>query len=384
MNRFNAFAKLILPGALAVAISAHVAAQPVVTGNLTLYYAFDEIVTMGDGIRQFVDKSGNDFPGTIYEGDPAADSDPGTLTLETDNPVRGAGAARLQQSSNSGDLPVFVDVDGRRITEEFPDLLPTSGLNGLSGLTIAAWLNVTSNEAGDQSVFQARTSDAGHGAPHFQLQGNGKLRMTFRSQSGGNVVNTQLFIDGSEDSGARYPVDEWFHYAGTYDAVANSWAMYYNGNQIGAGQGTGEELGDWGGLDSDLFSAGLGAVYDSGGRRFDGLMDELYVFNRALTADEIQQLVNPPAPVECGDFNDDGVVDTADYEILTSNFNTRGGFEVGDCTFDGRIDLKDFLEFRVAFAAAQQGVAAVPEPTAACLAVLGLLATLAWRTRAAG
>ncbi len=373
----------VLPGALAVAMLSNAVAQPVVTGNLTLYYDFDEIVTTDDGVKQFLDKSGNGLPAaTIHEGDPQADTDPGSLTLETDNPFRGVGAANFQQSPNAGDLPVFVDVNGRYITENFPELLPTSGLNGFSGLSLAAWLNVRSNESGDQSVFQARTSDAGHGAPHFQLQGSGKLRMTFRNQTGGSVVDVpQPFVDGTQDSGAKYPVGEWFHYAGTYDAVENVWAIYYNGVPIASGEGTGEELGDWGGVDSDLFSAGIGAVYDSGGRRLDGLMDEFYVFNRALTPDEILQLVNAPPPMDCGDFNGDEVVDQADYEILVANFNTSGGFEAGDCTFDGRVDLKDFLDFREAFAAAQQGVAVVPEPSAVYLVVIGLLASFGCRTR---
>ncbi len=109
-------------------------------------------------------------------------------------------------------------------------------------------------------------------------------------------------------------------------------------------------------------------------------MDEFYVFNRALTPDEILQLVNAPPPMDCGDFNGDEVVDRADYEILVANFNTRGGFEAGDCTFDGRVDLKDFRDFREAFAAVQQGVAVVPEPAAVYLVVIGLVASFGCRT----
>ena len=75
-------------------------AQPLVTGNLTIYYDFDEIVN-----NQFCDESGNGFHGTIHE------DGPGTLTLETVNALRGAGAARFQQSTNPSDPPVFVDVD---------------------------------------------------------------------------------------------------------------------------------------------------------------------------------------------------------------------------------------------------------------------------------
>jgi len=57
----------------------YVLAQPLVTGNLTLYYDFDEIVINADGVKQFLDESGNNLPGTIYEGDLDVDFEPGML-----------------------------------------------------------------------------------------------------------------------------------------------------------------------------------------------------------------------------------------------------------------------------------------------------------------
>ena len=66
-----------------VAYGMPVVAQPLVTGNLTLYYDFDEIVTNGDGQKQFIDESGNDFRATVHEGDPDIDVEPGTVTVET-------------------------------------------------------------------------------------------------------------------------------------------------------------------------------------------------------------------------------------------------------------------------------------------------------------
>ena len=70
-----------------VALYGQAIAQPLVTGNLTLYYDFDEIVNNADGEKQFLDESGNNFHGTIHEGD-EFDLDPGTLTVATDNTNR--------------------------------------------------------------------------------------------------------------------------------------------------------------------------------------------------------------------------------------------------------------------------------------------------------
>ncbi len=81
-----------------------------------------------------------------------------------------------------------------------------------------------------------------------------------------------------------------------------------------------------------------------------------------------------------GDFNEDGVIDTADFLILAANFDTGRTFAEGDNNFDGRVNLLDFVEFRRLFQAAQQqgATAAVPEPSS--LTMLGL-ALFAWAFR---
>jgi len=73
-----------------------------------------------------------------------------------------------------------------------------------------------------------------------------------------------------------------------------------------------------------------------------------------------------------GDFNDDGAVDVADFQILLANFNTGTTFAEGDSTFDGVVDLHDFIDFRQSFEAAAAGAASVPEPSAMILAMLAL------------
>ena len=50
-----------------------------------------------------------------------------------------------------------------------------------------------------------------------------------------------------------------------------------------------------------------------------------------------------------GDFNDDGTIDLADFQVLLNNFNTGTTFAEGDATFDGAVDLRDFNSFRESF-----------------------------------
>ncbi len=78
--------------------------------------------------------------------------------------------------------------------------------------------------------------------------------------------------------------------------------------------------------------------------------------------------------VSPGDFNSDGVVDLADFTILVENFHTTGAtFAQGDNNFSGTVDLADFLAFRKLFVANNPAAAAVPEPSAWLLAILGFI-----------
>lgn len=76
-----------------------------------------------------------------------------------------------------------------------------------------------------------------------------------------------------------------------------------------------------------------------------------------------------------GDFNSDGVIDTADFQVMAGNMfghlDGVNGHENGDINFDGRIDLNDFHQFVEDFPA-QAGAQSVPEPSAALLGICTL------------
>ena len=84
-----------------------------------------------------------------------------------------------------------------------------------------------------------------------------------------------------------------------------------------------------------------------------------------------------------GDANLDNDVNFADFLILSENFGQDGAWREGDFDGDGTVRFPDFLALSANFGntAANGSAAAVPEPTAASLALFGLLGLIGFRKR---
>lgn len=86
----------------------------------------------------------------------------------------------------------------------------------------------------------------------------------------------------------------------------------------------------------------------------------------------IQQPTGGMMPGLAADFNMDGMVDLADFNILKGNFGQSGATKAdGDATSDGSVDLADFNVLKGSFG--QSGSAVVPEPSSFALGILAAL-----------
>jgi len=124
---------------------------------------------------------------------------------------------------------------------------------------------------------------------------------------GGSQVSTEIDLATLPE----FDLTEWHHYAASYDANSGTTRVYVDGT-LRAVQSIGPTL-----LQSNSDELHLGR--DVGRSRYlDGAIDEAYVFDYVLTADEIRGLMS-------GDL-------------------TAGGFQVpGDCDQSGRIDISDMV-----------------------------------------
>lgn len=83
------------------------------------------------------------------------------------------------------------------------------------------------------------------------------------------------------------------------------------------------------------------------------------------------------APIAAGDYNADGAVDLKDYELWKTRFGSTTHL-AADGNSDGRVDAADYTIWRNAYAAST-GAASVPEPAAAVL--VGLVLVACWASR---
>lgn len=340
--------------------------QPAVTDGLSVYYSFDDIDE--DGL--FTDGSPNALHGLVTLGfEDANEDDLDDIRLDTENKVRGAGSVLFDTNAEiKEDYIAICDPiispdhnDGcGEFLDDRADYVPSDGF------TVAAWVKVE-DVGSDHSVYQSRAG--GGGFIHVQVQGDGNVRFRLRGDANGdNIVQFNEPPDGQPIA-----FEEWFHYAGTWQKdddpdTPGEWAFYLDGEEVAGGEANGNAagldplniLGDWG------QGAFIGLTPDFN-RQYVGNMDEFYLFNRALSAEEIALVRDGVTPGPIGDFNGSGERDPGDLDLLADAMMTNdAAFDldgdgdadaddrlfwikdltntfVGDSNFDGEFSSADFV-----------------------------------------
>lgn len=157
----------------------------------------------------------------------------------------------------------------------------TADLSITGDLTIVGWINKES----DTNVGNILTKRTGTG----------------NQRSYGFYAYTDLLgLDLSDDGNAlttgqvstTLTNGTWYQVGMVYDASAGEVTFYKNGTQTGATQGS---------MDTSIFNSTsdlcIGCLFSPAQDFFDGKIDELGIWNRTLTAEEISELYNSGTPL---------------------------------------------------------------------------------------
>lgn len=135
-----------------------------------------------------------------------------------------------------------------------------------SEVTVSAWINPNNPTGFNQTIVE--------------LADNNDIELT--------LTGADRFVFGYDDSSSQFnastnrvPPVGWQHIAGTIDIEANFVRIYENGSLI-------DEIPAGGSMVSSNSHATIGS--NSGGRYFDGELDDVRIYSRALSDYEVQQL----------------------------------------------------------------------------------------------
>ena len=249
--------------------------------GLVGYWQFDE-----DSGTVAADSSGTGNDGTLMSMDPATDWVPGNI----------AGA---------------LDFDGSNDYVQIPD---NANLSIGDEFTIAAW--VWANSEGFQN-FDTVAVKTGTSFNFDYYFGTYNDKLTFLFYYGAN-------IEGFDTPTLNLQVTTWYHIAVTFDTAANEVRFYLNGSVVDVQSTSNNPVATTG----DLQISGTG-------ERWNGKLDDVRIYNRALDASEIAQLYGLSMGSDCGDSGCDG---TFRDEFNTQSFSGSDGtlswtgdwFEVGE------------------------------------------------------
>ena len=263
--------------------AAHLGENNQRSDGLVGHWNFEE----GSG-QTIYDRSGNNNDGTL-----GADS-----SVDKDDPVFAAG------HDSNGPGGTGMSFDG---VDDYVDVGSNASLNNLGPLTWEAWMYPRSIGEGSGRILdktQKRLiieNDPSRGIA-FGVSGTGLLYKC----TGSNIFN----------------FNEWSHIVVTWDGTSD-WTkiyIYVNGSDVGGGGSSGSSPND-----DSSYDLIIGNRIETD-RTFDGLIDSVRIYNRALSADEIRQLYNRKKPVMELKF-DEGSGTTAYDESFNSNDAT---FPVAD------------------------------------------------------
>jgi hypothetical protein len=166
-------------------------------------------------------------------------------------------------------------------------LLPANPALDLQGrsVTISLWLQVSGGQTGEEVVLLEKNRWRGSKTPDcysFVIDPTNRL-----------MFNTPAINTSQPGFAVGWADQKWHHAACTFDAATAMVSLYFDGSLI---QSKKTREGGSIGAGSAPLTIGARGVGAEAGNHFPGLLDEIRVYDRALTRGEIRALFNQGAP----------------------------------------------------------------------------------------
>jgi hypothetical protein len=250
-----------------------------------------------------------------------------------------------------------------------------------NAVTVSAWVRVDVGTAFVGEPAIGKLYGGGYHEYGITFAGtagtNGRVySYAARSSSGQPTAAADSIFDGN-----------WHNITSTFEggAAGDDAKLYFDGTEVGSY--------DLGGtiVSGDLnFLMGMRAIVNSFDKYyFDGGIDEIQVYDAALSQAEVTSLIAAGPvllvpPLLNGDANGDGVVSAADYGSVQANFGSTGTPGIlGDANIDGFVSAGDYISVQSNFGDMLPAAETpVPEPATMCLLLGGGLALIRRRRNA--
>ena len=153
-------------------------------------------------------------------------------------------------------------------------------LNTPNGFTIDTWIN-PSGDGGAQDIASKWDDPTGQWSWIFKLHNDGSRRLRIEISRGGDH-NALGDLEGT----TVLPLNTWSHVAATYDRASGLIRLYVNGVVDGetSARFPNTPIGN---SATDILIGAVNGQTSAPGEFFQGMIDEVELYNRALTPDEL-------------------------------------------------------------------------------------------------
>ncbi len=174
-------------------------------------------------------------------------------------------------------------VEGAAVTFDGQDDYASTGrplVNNLRSFAVSAWAKLPKTKPGHAAII---ATQAGTHKPGFELYYSAAYdRWSFNQYSADSPEATP--IRAMQDDGTSAQRGEWVHLVGVHDTVANTLTLYVNGKR----EGTTSVSSTW--YAGGAVQIGAGSYGGQPGSHFPGQIDDVRLFDRPVSAGEVQQL----------------------------------------------------------------------------------------------